>query len=173
MSWYMHTPVRGAWLYLLLLLVSLNLYTNHHHLITYHKGACCISNDSEMWYSIIDMTAPKSTMCSLCTSCVMLTTFTPSSGVIIGRRQVMSIEQNCECHCLRTFACHTSTEKHVFVAFHVTAIWYRQASHQALFQASWLVCVRCVCHKSPKSTDTLSSSLAATSVMLSAGYRMQ
>lgn len=128
---------------MLLLLVSLNLYTNHHHLITYHKGACCINNESDMWYSIIAMTAPKSTMCSLCTSRVMLTTVTPSSAVTIGRRQVTSSKQHCECHCHGTFSCHSSTEEHLFVAFHVTAICYCQARHQALFQASWLVCAAC------------------------------
>ena len=133
------TPMRGARQYLLLLLVSLSLDTNHHHLIMYHKGACCINNESHMWYSNIVLTASKSTMCSLCTSCVMLNNVTPSNCIMTSQRQVMSFEQHCECHCHGTFACHCSTEEHLFVSCHVTATCNCQARHQALFQVSWLV----------------------------------
>ena len=41
-----------------------------------------------------------------------------------------------ECHCHRTFAYRSSTEEHLFIAFHGTAMCYCQA----LFQVSWLLC---------------------------------
>ena len=154
--------------------MSPNLYTNHLNLIMYHKSACCINNESHMWYSIIVLTAPKSTMCSLCTTCVMLINVTPSNCIMTGQRQVMSFEQHCECHCHGTFA--TLVPLRNISLLHVMS-QPLQLSSKASSPLSGVMAsacsIRCVCHKSPKSTDTLSSSLAATSVMLSAGYRMQ